>query len=194
MMIEIDGRVVSLDLLEKHFICDLDKCKGMCCVHGDSGAPLESEEAVKLDKLFPAIKKYLRPEGIQAIKNQGRHVIDNDGDVVTPLVDGKECAYVIFEQGIAKCGIEKAFEDGAIDYQKPVSCHLYPVRTKRYQDFEGVNYDRWEICKPATLLGQKENIPVYKFVKKALIRKYGSGFYKKLEIAADSLVTSKEKK
>jgi hypothetical protein len=194
MMIEIDGRVVSLDLLEKHFICDLDKCKGMCCVHGDSGAPLEPEEAVKLDKLFPAIKKYLRPEGIQAIKNQGRHVIDNDGDVVTPLVDGKECAYVIFEQGIAKCGIEKAFEDGAIDYQKPVSCHLYPVRTKRYQDFEGVNYDRWEICKPATLLGQKENIPVYKFVKKALIRKYGSGFYKKLEIAADSLVTSKEKK
>lgn len=194
MMIEIDGRVVSLDLLEKHFICDLDKCKGMCCVHGDSGAPLEPEEVVKLDKLFPAIKKYLRPEGIQAIKNQGRHVIDNDGDVVTPLVDGKECAYVIFEQGIAKCGIEKAFEDGAIDYQKPVSCHLYPVRTKRYQDFEGVNYDRWEICKPATLLGHKENIPVYKFVKKALIRKYGSGFYEKLEIAADSLVTSKEKK
>ncbi len=194
MMIEIDERVVSLDLLEKHFICDLNKCKGMCCVHGDSGAPLEPEEAEKLDKLFPLIKKYLRQEGVQAIKIQGRHVIDDDGDLVTPLVHRKECAYVIFEQGIAKCGIEKAYVDGTIDFQKPVSCHLYPVRTKRYRDFEGVNYDRWEICKPATIRGQKENIPVYKFVKKALIRKYGADFYKKLEIAADSLVTLKVNK
>ena len=194
MMIEIDKTVVSLDLLEKHFICDLDKCKGMCCVHGDSGAPLESAEAEILDKLFPVIKKYLRQEGIEAIKNQGRHVIDSDGDLVTPLVNRKECAYVIFKHGIAKCGIEKAFEDGAIDFQKPVSCHLYPVRTKKYSDFEGINYDRWEICQPATILGQKENIPVFRFVKKALVRKYGVDFYKKLEIAADSLVTSKVKK
>ena len=194
MMIEIDKTVVSLDLLEKHFICDLDKCKGMCCVHGDSGAPLESAEAEILDKLFPVIKKYLRQEGIEAIKNQGRHVIDSDGDLVTPLVNHKECAYVIFKHGIAKCGIEKAFEDGAIDFQKPVSCHLYPVRTKKYSDFEGINYDRWEICQPATILGQKENIPVFRFVKKALVRKYGVDFYKKLEIAADSLVTSKVKK
>jgi hypothetical protein len=190
-MIEIDKKLVSLDVLEKHFICDLAKCKGMCCVHGDSGAPLEPEEAEKLGQIYPDIKKYLRKEGIKAIKKHGKHVIDADGDVVTPLVNKKECAYVTFEEGIAKCGIEKAYEHGVTDFQKPVSCHLYPVRIKQYKGFDGVNYDTWEICKPATILGKKENIPVYKFVRKALIRKYGTDFYKNLEIAADALLEVK---
>lgn len=193
-MIEIDNKLISLDLLEKKFVCDLAKCKGMCCVHGDSGAPLEKEEAEILDEIYPRVKKYLRKKGIKAIEQQGRHMIDSDGDLVTPLVNNRECAYVIFEEGIAKCGIEKAHEEGVVDFQKPVSCHLYPVRTKKLKDVEGVNYDKWEICKPATILGEKENIPVYKFVRKSLIRKYGTEFYKKLEIAADSLVTANIKR
>lgn len=194
-MIEIEKKLVSLDLVEKHFCCDLAKCKGMCCVHGDSGAPLEVQEAEKLDEIYPDIKNYLREQGIKTINKQGRHVIDSDGDLVTPLVNGKECAYVVFtEDGIAKCGIEKAYEDGVTDFQKPVSCHLYPVRVKKYREFDGVNYEKWEICKPATILGENENIPVYKFVRKALIRKYGAEFYKQLEIAADSLITAKIKR
>lgn len=189
-MIEIDKKLISLDVVEKKFVCDVSKCQGMCCVHGDSGAPLEAREAEILDDIYPVIKKYLRKEGIKAIRGQGRHVIDSDGDIVTPLVNNKECAYVLFENGIGKCGIEKAYEDGKTDFQKPVSCHLYPIRIKKHETFESINYDKWEICKPAELLGQKQNIPVYIFVKNALIRKYGKDFYKKLEIAAEALTNT----
>jgi hypothetical protein len=183
-MLRIDDSLISLDLIEKKFCCHLDKCKGICCVKGDSGAPLSSEEVEILPEIFEKVKLYMRPEGIASVEKQGTHVIDSDNEAVTPLVDGKECAFVFFEKGIAKCAIEKAWQEKVIDFQKPVSCHLYPVRVKAYDGFEAVNYDKWDICEAARILGYKEGIPVFEFVKTALIRRFGADWYDRLEIAA----------
>lgn len=184
-MIAIDNTLVSEDLFEKKFVCDLNACKGACCVEGDSGAPLEQDEAQILEEIFEYIKPYMRPEGIAAVEEQGKYIVDVDGDLVTPLVKGKECAYVCFdENNIAYCAIEKAYKDSKIKFQKPISCHLYPVRITNYKEYDAVNYHAWDICKPACKCGSKLNIPVYKFVKAALIRKYGEDWYKQLEFAA----------
>ena len=180
-MFEIDNKIISLDLIQQKFTCDLEKCRGYCCVYGESGAPLEEEEVRILKKIFPEIREILRPEGILAIEKLGTSVVDEDKDKVTPLIGKMECAYVIFENGIARCGIEKAFEAGIISFRKPVSCHLYPVRIKKYDKFEAINYDRWHVCDPACINGNDLNIPVYLFVKDALIRKYGEEFIRKLD-------------
>ncbi|QCX52764.1 DUF3109 family protein [Elizabethkingia sp. JS20170427COW] len=192
-MIQIDDKIVSEDILEKNFVCNLSKCKGICCVEGDSGAPLDLDETEILQEIYPKIKDYLRPEGVEAIEKQGTHVVDIDGDMVTPLVNNQECAYVIFdEKGYTKCGIEKAYEDGVIDYQKPISCHLYPIRITKYSTFDALNYDKWDVCKDACTLGEELKVPVYKFVKKPLIRKYGDKFYEELSEVAE--VWSKNQK
>ncbi|MBN1649889.1 MAG: DUF3109 family protein [Bacteroidales bacterium] len=192
-MLQIDKTILSLDILEKKFLCDLDKCKGACCVLGDSGAPLKSDEAQLLEVIFPSLKPYLRNEGIEAVEKQGAYVIDSDGDMVTPLVDNKECAYAIFENGIAKCGIEKAFLDKRIDFQKPVSCHLYPIRVTKYSSFEALNYHQWDVCQPARKLGVKKELPVYVFLKQPLVREYGEDWYKQLELAAETIVNNADK-
>lgn len=185
-MIEIGDKLISEDLFAEEFVCNLSKCKGACCVEGDAGAPLEPVETEILKEIFPLIKDFLRPEGIAAIEAQGTHVIDRDGDLVTPLVNGKECAYVIFDaNGITKCGIEKAYEHDAINWQKPISCHLYPIRTVEYRTFTALNYHEWPICSPACTLGKELQVPVYKFLKTPLIRKYGAEFYQTLCDAAD---------
>jgi hypothetical protein len=186
-MMEIGDKVVSLDLVTEKFICDLDKCKGVCCVEGESGAPLEDEEVDILDREYSNIAPYLRDSGNSAIQEQGTWVIDVDNEKVTPLIGGKECAYAIFEEGIARCGIEKAFEEGATDFRKPVSCHIYPIRAKKYSGFTALNYDRWPICDPARACGERENVPVYKFLKESITRKYGEEFYKKLEIVSSNI-------
>jgi hypothetical protein len=161
-------------------------------VEGDSGAPVEEAEAKILEEIFLKVKPFLRPEGIKAIEEQGTSVTDWDGELVTPLVKGKECAYVIFdEKGITKCGIEKAWEAGAVDFQKPVSCHLYPVRITPYRDFDAVNYHKWNICSPACTLGKELEVPVYKFLEAPLIRKYGAEWYGELEGVADALKKQK---
>jgi Protein of unknown function (DUF3109) len=187
-MIRIGGAVVSLDILEKKFACDVNLCKGVCCVHGDSGAPLEPEETRWLERDLEKIIPFLREEGVKAIRQQGPHRIDSDGDQVTPLVDNKECAYVVFENNIARCGIEKAFSAGHTSFHKPVSCHLYPVRLKKYDDFTALNYDCWEICSPARTKGEQENMPVYRFVKSALQRRFGKKWYRQLEAVVKQLV------
>lgn len=192
-MLQIENTILSLDILEKKFLCDLDKCKGACCVLGDSGAPLKDGEAQLLQVIFPSLKPYLRNEGVEAIEKQGAYVIDSDGDMVTPLVNNKECAYAIFENGIAKCGIEKAFLDSRIDFQKPVSCHLYPIRVTKYSSFEALNYHQWEICQPARKLGVKKELPVYVFLKQPLVREYGEDWYKQLELAAKTIVNNADK-
>jgi hypothetical protein len=185
-MIEIGNTLVSDDLVEKQFVCDLNACKGACCVHGDSGAPLEDGEEKLLEEIYPMVEPYLTEKGKKAIKKQGKWLIDSDGDKVTPLVGGnKECAYTIFENNTAFCGIEKAFRDGKVKWQKPVSCHLYPVRITEHKKFTAVNYEKWDICKPACACGEKLEVPVYKFVKTALVRKFGEEWYKQLELAAD---------
>lgn len=185
LMIQIGRNIVSFDVLEEKFCCDLGFCKGVCCVHGDSGAPLEKDEAEILENVFPKVKPYLRKESILSIEKQGFYIIDSDGDLVTPLLNGKECAYAYFENGIAKCAIEKAYFDKKIAFRKPVSCHLYPIRITDYKEFSAVNYHKWEICAEAVKKGKKENIPVYIFLKDALIRKYGQEWYNELIIAKD---------
>jgi hypothetical protein len=184
-MIEIGRTMIATALLDQKFVCDLTACKGACCIHGDSGAPLEQAETEILEAIYPAVKPYMVPAGIAAVEEQGKWVIDSDGDYVTPLVGGdKECAYVYFDdKGTALCAIEKAWKEGKIDYQKPVSCHLYPVRITSYKRFDAVNYDEWEICAPACACGDKLQVPVYRFVKTALIRKYGEDWYAQLEEA-----------
>jgi len=181
-MMEIGDKVVSLDLITCKFVCDLAKCKGVCCVDGESGAPLEAEEADILEKEYPNIRPYLREEGNKAIEKQGSWVMDIDRETVTPLIDGKECAYAIFEAGITRCGIEKAHEAGATAFRKPISCHIYPIRVKTYRGFTGINYDRWKICDPARAFGEEKDVPVYRFLRDAIERKYGREFYRKLEI------------
>lgn len=185
-MIQIDNKLISEDLFSEKFVCNLAKCKGICCVEGDAGAPLDEEETHILKEIYPKIKPYLRPEGIQAIEEQGTHTVDFDGDLVTPLVNNAECAYVIFEpNGFTKCAIEKAYEDGVIDYQKPISCHLYPIRITEYSDFDAINYHEWDVCSDACTLGKELDVKVYKFLKRPLIRKYGEEFYNTLEEAAE---------
>ena len=185
-MIQIDDKLISEDLFSEEFVCNLAKCKGICCVEGDAGAPLDEEETRILDEIYPKIKPYLRPEGIQAIEEQGTYTLDFEGDLVTPLVNNAECAYVIFdEKGYTKCAIEKAYEDGVIDWQKPISCHLYPIRIKEYSNFSAINYHEWDICSDACTLGKELGVKVYQFLKKPLIRKYGEDFYQTLSEAAE---------
>ena len=186
-MIQIDDKLISEDIFSEEFVCNLSKCKGACCVEGDVGAPLDKSETLILERIFDQVKPYLRPEGVEAIERHGTWVLDpSDNDYVTPMVEGKECAYVIFdEKGITKCGIEKAYEDGAVDWQKPISCHLYPIRVDEYRTFTALNYHKWEICSDACTLGRELKVPIYKFVKTPLIRKYGEEFYQTLCDAAD---------
>lgn len=181
-MIAIGDVLVADAVVETDFVCNLSACKGVCCVQGENGAPLEPHEERVLEEIFEKVEPYLEEKGLNAIKEQGLYVKTAKGTNSTPLVDGKDCAYVLFdEKGITKCGIEKAYEDGVIDFQKPVSCHLYPIRIKQQQNFQSVNYSKWEICSPACELGKQLQVPVYKFVKDALIRKYGEKFYYELE-------------
>lgn len=185
-MIQIDDKLISEDIFSEDFVCNLSKCKGACCVDGDTGAPLEESELPILEEIFPKIKSFLRPEGVLAIEKQGTHVIDFEGDYVTTLVNDSECAYVIFdEKGWTKCGIEKAYEAGVIDWKKPISCHLYPIRVTEYKTFSALNYHEWAICADACTLGKELKVPVYKFLKEPLTRKYGAEFYDILCDAAD---------
>ena len=188
-MIAIKNTLVSENLVEKKFVCDLNACKGACCVQGESGAPLDKEETDILEKIYAQVKPFMTEKGIKAVEKQGKYIVDSDNDYVTPLVGKeKECAYVFFdEKGITKCAIEQAWLQKKIDWQKPISCHLYPVRITAHKHYDAVNYHKWDICKPACACGKELKVPVYKFVKSALIRKYGKSWYKELELNAEKL-------
>ncbi len=180
-MIILDNAVLSDDIKENFFVCNLDKCKGACCVEGDLGAPLEKEELSELDGVLEKVKPYLTPEGLKAIEELGPYVLDEEGDYSTTTVDNKECAYAFYdEKGILKCGIEQAYLEGKISWKKPISCHLYPIRVTKYDHYDALNYDRWDICSAACELGDSLKIPLYKFLKDALIRKYGVTWYEQL--------------
>src|SRR5690606_9171188 len=188
MMIEVGSVLVSEELIKEEFVCNLSKCRGACCVEGDSGAPLQQHETTVLNDVYPAVKPYMTPKGIQAVEEHGTHVTDTDGDLTTPCVDGdKECAYVTWENGITKCAIEKAYEQGKIAWQKPISCHLYPIRITAYPEFDVLHYDRWHICSAACSLGRELKVPVYRFLKSPLIRKYGEQWYTELENSVNTL-------
>ena len=186
-MIIIENTIVSHDLAGSCFSCDLRECRGACCIIGDSGAPLEKHEVRVLKKNYKDIRPFLRKEGIEAIEITGTSTVDIEKDTVTPLVNGKECAYVVFENDIAFCGIEKAFLRGATKFRKPASCHLYPVRIRKYKDYDAVNYDKWDICKPAIIKGESEKMPLHKFTREALINKYGTNWFSLLETAINNI-------
>lgn len=181
-MIIVENAVLSDDIKEKQFVCDLDKCKGACCVEGDLGAPLEEHELTELDNSLDQVKPYLSEAGLKAIKKHGAYILDEEGDYSTTTIGGKECAFAIYdENGVLKCGIEQAHTDGKTDFKKPISCHLYPIRVTKYDHYDALNYDRWDICAAACTLGEKLKISIYKFLKEPLIRKYGKDWYAKLE-------------
>lgn len=186
-MIEIDNILVSDDVVKAQFVCDLIKCKGGCCEDGDAGAPLTGEETEMLNEIFEEVKPYLTKEGLEEIEKRGRYYYDKDFGWVTPTVNGKICAYGHYDsKGIIKCGIEQAYLDGKIQWKKPISCHLYPLKTKKTATYELVNYEpRETLCSPACRLGKKLEVPVYVFLKEALIRKFGEAFYSILEQAAE---------
>lgn len=183
-MFQVGNAIVSDEILENEFVCNLSACKGQCCVDGDAGAPLDKEETAILDQIYDKVKPYLRQEGIASIENQGRWIIGEDGDYETPLVNGSECAYVIFDGKTALCAIEQAYNEGVVEYKKPISCHLYPIRIKEYSQFSAVNYHHWHICDDACSLGKELEVPVYKFLKGPLIRKFGEDWYEELEQVA----------
>lgn len=181
LMIQIGDKLVSLELFEQKFICDLPACKGACCVQGDAGAPVSEDERDILDREYTHIKEFMTPGGRESVEELGKWVSDGDGDYVTPLNKGKECAYTVFENGIARCGIEKAWLMGKTGFRKPVSCHLYPVRVTRLGSLLALNYHNWNICQPARILGKREGIKVFRFLKEPLIRAYGEEFFRELE-------------
>ena len=186
-MIIIENTLVSEDVLEKNFICDIEKCKGACCIEGDAGAPLSQDELLIIESQFENIKPYLSEAAIQDIERRGFYEKDKDGDLVTTCQPDGLCNFAtINKQGILACGMEQAFIEGKTTYKKPISCHLYPIRISQVGQYEALNYHRWDICKAACTLGEKHKTPVYSFLKDALIRKFGEDWYNTLdEIAED---------
>ncbi len=187
-MIQIDNTLLSRDIVEKRFSCNLKVCKGACCIEGDSGAPIDKDERKLLEKYYDKIKQYMSESGRKAVADYGKYYIDQEHDYVTTLVDGKECAYSVFDKtGTAFCAIEKAWNDKKIPFRKPISCFLYPIRVKEFTKLTAVNFDEWDICKSAIVSGIRKNIKLYKFLKEPLIKKFGDDWYKQLEYFASQI-------
>lgn len=187
-MIEIDDKIVSADLLRECFACDISRCKGICCVEGDAGAPLELDEVDILEQEYESYAKYMTEEGRREVEKQGFMVVDTDGDYTTPLVNNAECAYAFTENGITYCAIERAYSNGECSFLKPISCHLYPIRVTQFSNGSyGLNYHRWAVCHDAVECGKKLGLPVYKALREPIIRRFGEEFYKALEYAEELL-------
>lgn len=193
-MIAIDHVLLSDEVVEEQFVCDLNSCKGGCCVDGDCGAPLTKDEADIIADIYPVVKSYLSQEYIDEIEKQGTHTMDDEFGYVTPTVNGGICVYAYTDEvGIVKCAIEKAWKDGKVDFQKPISCHLFPIRITAHPGYEAVNYEpRKKLCKPACKLGKQLKVPVYKFLKSSIVRKYGEEFYETLDAVAVKMKSNKQ--
>lgn len=185
-MLQIQDTLVSLDLIERYFCCDLDTCRGECCVEGDAGAPITEEEKRKLEEVLPLVRDDLSPQALKVIEEQGVSYIDEEGDLVTSIVDGGNCVFTTYAPGgMCLCAVEKACREGKIDFLKPASCHLYPVRLTRYPTFTAVNLHRWNICKCAETLGRKKRLRAYKFLERPLTARFGAGWYRELALTAE---------
>jgi hypothetical protein len=191
-MIQIKDTLISEDVFETCFVCDLGKCKGMCCVEGDAGAPLTHEEYEAIKDVLPKIWDDLSLKARELIEKQGIAYIDDDGELVTSIIKGRECVFTYFDaDGVCRCAIDNAFREGKISVQKPISCHLYPIRLRKYDDFTALNYDRWSVCRPALRLGKKTGIKLYQFLKEPLIRKFGEEWYQEVCQIAELLPKTK---
>jgi hypothetical protein len=193
-VIEIGKVLVSDQVIEEQFVCDLSRCKGGCCEDGDAGAPLTKEELRTIDSIYETVKPYMTPEGIEEVNRSGKYQYDTEFGWVTPTINSAICAYGFRdENGIIKCAFEQAYYDGKIEWKKPISCHLFPIKTKKTKVYEMVNYEpRLSLCSAACTLGKKLKMPVYKFLKEALIRKYGTEFYEVLEQVAEKYYDKKK--
>ena len=184
-MLEIGDTLVSLDIVEKEFVCNLEACLGACCIEGDAGAPLEAGERQLLEEILPHIWDDLLPAAQEVIRQQGVSYIDEEGDEVTSIVNGKDCVFTCYgTDGMCHCAVERAFREGRIGFYKPLSCHLYPIRVKKYDTFTALNYNRWKICKAAEVLGRREGVKVYQFLKEPLVRRFGEAWYRELDFVA----------
>ena len=184
-LIEIEGRIVVTDILTERFCCDLAACRGMCCVEGNAGAPLDEEELPVLAAEYAGFSPYMTEAGRREVERQGFSVIDAEGDHTTPLIGDADCAYAIREGGVTLCAIEKAWREGKSAFRKPVSCHLYPIRVTRFRDgSEGLNYHRWDVCSSARRCGERTGVRVYESLREPIIRKFGAEFSEELEAAA----------
>ncbi len=194
MLIEVHDKIVSTQIFERKFVCDLTACKGACCVHGDAGAPLTMEEASILEDDLDKIIPFMREEGIAEVRKTGVFYIDQENDIATTLVNAQECAFVYFDDaGITKCAIEKANKEGKTEFKKPISCHLYPIRVKEFKDFTALNYNEWNICEPACACGEKLDVPVFRFLKEPIIRAFGEKFFDELVIVDEELSKTNQK-
>lgn len=194
-MVVVQDKLVSDDVLSEAFVCNLDACKGACCWEGDFGAPLEPDELPVLEEIFEKVAPFLDTQAVELLRREGRYALFEGQGYGTTLMPNGACAYMTLdENGVAQCGIERAYREGVIGFQKPISCHLYPIRVKKDPSgvFEALNYDRWEICNPACRLGKKLKVPVYYFLKEAIVRKYGQAFYEELEAVARFLEENEE--
>ncbi len=191
-MIVIDNKLVSDEMATEQFVCDLSRCKGACCEDGDAGAPLEKEELDHLVEYYDVIEEYMSEEGKKEVGRQGKYLYDVEFGWVTPTIDGGICAYGYRDKyGVIMCSIEQAYNAGRIGWKKPISCHLFPAKTsvsRQDPDIEFVNYEpRQDLCKAACSLGKKLKMPVYVFLKEALVRKYGEEFYETLAATAERM-------
>lgn len=187
VMLQIKDTLISLDLVERYFCCDLDSCLGECCIDGDAGAPITEEERGKLEEVLPAVIDDLLPAARREIEENGVAYVDCEGDLVTSIVDGRNCVFTTYGPGgMCMCALEKAWREGRIDFMKPMSCHLYPVRIREYDGFTAVNFHRWKICKCAEILGRKNGIRAYRFLEGPLVRRFGREWYDELVEAADA--------
>lgn len=185
-MFQINDTIIASDIIEENFLCDLSACKGECCVEGESGAPLENEEVKIIEELLPQVWDDLSPAARAVIEQQGVAYKDYDGEMVTSLVNGEDCVFTYYdEKGICKCVIEKAYREGRVDFYKPISCHLYPIRLQKYKEFTAVNYHRWNVCKAAVALGNKKGLKIYQFLKEPLVRRFGENWYNELSLVAE---------
>ncbi|MDR2472555.1 MAG: DUF3109 family protein [Tannerella sp.] len=184
-MIEIFDTIISRDLIERYFACDIKHCRGACCIEGDAGAPITEEEYNILRQILPAVWNDLSPQARRVINTQGVGYIDREGDIVTSTVDDKDCVFTYYNNNICGCAIEKAYNEGRITFRKPVSCHLYPVRVKQYKTWKAVNYDCQKVCKAAEILGRQQQTRLYQFLREPLIRKFGVKWYDALNACAD---------
>ena len=187
-MIQIDDTIISIDCLKEKFCCDLEACQGACCIEGDAGAPVELDEVAEIENALPAVWPMLSASAQAVIDKQGVVYTDEEGDLVTSIVNGRDCVFTCYdEKGCCYCALEKAYREGKTSFYKPVSCHLYPIRLDKIGNCVALNYNRWNICKMAVLKGQQLNLPVYRFLKEPLIRRFGEAWYKELEAAVEEL-------
>lgn len=185
-MLQIKDTIVSLDIAERFFTCDIASCLGECCIEGDAGAPITEDEYKKIKEILPLIWDDLMPRAKEEIEANGVAYVDEEGDLVTQIIDGKNCVFSCYgSNGMCLCAIEKAYREGRVDFMKPISCHLYPLRLKEYPSFTAVSYHRWKICKAAEVLGRKRGVRLYEFLKEPLVRRFGKEWYDELVTACE---------